>query len=68
VPWAREAASTATISKKHPGAEKQANWLPAPDGQMALVMRMYLPKADALEGKWKPPAIAEVPAAVPRSQ
>jgi hypothetical protein len=45
------------ISKGSPGQELEANWLPAPDGPFYMVLRLYGPKAEALEGKWMPPAI-----------
>jgi hypothetical protein len=40
-----------------PGKDREANWLPAPKGPFNLTMRLYAPKADALTGKWNPPAI-----------
>lgn len=40
-----------------PGKDKEANWLPAPVGAFNLTMRLYGPKADALTGKWNPPAV-----------
>jgi hypothetical protein len=54
---------TLYIQNKSPGADKEANWLPAPNGPIYLVMRLYWPKAEppsvlpAGEGSWKPPAI-----------
>ncbi|WAW09471.1 DUF1254 domain-containing protein [Oxalobacter vibrioformis] len=44
-----------------------ANWLPAPEGDFYMVMRIYIPKEDALNGTWKEPAVMrfnteEVPA------
>jgi len=42
-----------------PGADKEANWLPAPKGPFNLTMRLYGPKSDALTGKWNPPPIAK---------
>ena len=35
----------------------QANWLPAPSGDFAVTMRLYMPKADFLTGAWKLPYI-----------
>jgi hypothetical protein len=54
---------TLYIQNKSPGADKEANWLPAPDGQIYLVMRLYWPKTTppsilpAGEGTWQPPGI-----------
>jgi hypothetical protein len=48
---------TITIQKDSPGADLEANWLPAPDGPIYLVMRLYWPKDSALNGTWKPPAL-----------
>ena len=40
-----------------PGADKEANWLPAPKGPFNLTMRFYAPQSDALTGKWNPPPV-----------
>jgi len=48
---------TLYIQKDSPGADKESNWLPAPDGPIYLVMRLYWPKPVALNGTWKPPAV-----------
>ncbi len=40
-----------------PGADKEANWLPAPKGQFTLTMRLYGPESDALTGRWNPPPV-----------
>jgi hypothetical protein len=54
---------TLYIQNKLPDADKEANWLPAPNGPIYLVMRLYWPKTEAPsilpagEGSWKPPAI-----------
>jgi len=44
-----------------PGADKEANWLPAPKGPFNLTMRLYAPKSDALTGKWNPPPVMKAP-------
>jgi hypothetical protein len=43
-----------------PGADKEANWLPAPKGPFNLTMRLYAPTSEALTGKWNPPPIVKV--------
>ncbi|TIM52255.1 MAG: DUF1254 domain-containing protein, partial [Mesorhizobium sp.] len=54
---------TLYIQKDSPGTDKEANWLPAPDGTIYLVMRLYWPKTEAPsilpagEGSWQPPGI-----------
>ncbi len=47
-----------------PGKDKQANWLPAPKGKFALVMRIYSPRKTApsiLDGSWTPPPVRRLP-------
>ncbi len=54
---------TLYIQKDSPGKAKEANWLPAPNGTVYLVMRLYWPKDTPPsilppgEGTWKPPAV-----------
>jgi hypothetical protein len=56
---------TLHIQKDSPGADKESNWLPAPDGEMYLVMRLYWPKTEVPSilppgtGSWQPPAIVQ---------
>ena len=45
-----------------PGADKEANWLPAPKGPFNLTMRLYAPKSDALTGRWNPPPVMKTAA------
>ena len=43
-----------------PGADKEANWLPAPNGKFSVMLRLYWPKEGPisfLNGSWKPPPI-----------
>jgi hypothetical protein len=35
---------TLYIQKNSPGKAKESNWLPAPDGPIYMVMRLYWPK------------------------
>jgi hypothetical protein len=45
------------LQHETPGAELEGNWLPAPGENFYAVMRLYLPKPEALDGRWKPPLI-----------
>jgi len=51
---------TLSIQNETPGADKEANWLPAPKGPFLMFMRLYWPKPEALEGKWKQPPAQRV--------
>ena len=46
---------TLYIQNESPGKSKEANWLPAPKGPFATIMRLYWPKEAALDGSWKRP-------------
>ena len=48
---------TLYVQSESPGKDKEANWLPAPKGPFFVVMRLYWPKSEALEGKWKAPPL-----------
>jgi hypothetical protein len=47
------------FQSENPGADKEANWLPAPKGPFNLTMRLYAPKSAALTGKWNPPPVTK---------
>ncbi len=57
---------TLYIQKDNPGADKESNWLPAPNNTIYLVLRLYWPKTEAPsilpagEGSWMPPAVQQV--------
>ena len=48
------------IQNESPGIDKESNWLPAPKGPFVLVLRLYWPKPDALNGVWKAPKPVKV--------
>jgi hypothetical protein len=56
---------TMYIQKDSPGKDKESNWLPAPDGPIYLVMRLYWPKTEAPSilppggGTWQPPGLKQ---------
>jgi len=51
---------TLYVQNASPGADKQANWLPSPDGPFFMALRLYWPKPEALDGKWKAPPLNRV--------
>lgn len=48
---------TLYIQKDSPGKDIESNWLPAPNGPFAMIMRLYWPKPEALDGTWKQPKL-----------
>lgn len=42
-----------------PGEEDR--WLPAPPGRFSLMLRLYLPRQEVLDGAWVPPSIEPLP-------
>jgi hypothetical protein len=48
------------VQHESPGPEKETNWLPAPRGPLFLCLRLYGPKAEALDGRWTPPALQKL--------
>jgi len=55
---------TLYFQHESPGADKLANWLPAPKGPFALTLRLYWPntrKPSILDGSWLPPGLMRTP-------
>jgi hypothetical protein len=54
---------TIYIQKDSPGKANESSWLPAPNGPIYLVMRLYWPKTEPpsilppAEATWQPPEI-----------
>ncbi len=46
---------TIYVQKESPGKNKESNWLPAPDGAMSIISRMYGPDDRILNGDYKFP-------------
>lgn len=51
---------TLYVQNASPGADREANWLPAPEGPFIAVMRLYWPKPAAIDGQWSAPALKRV--------
>ena len=43
-----------------PGDDRESNWLPAPDGPFQLVLRLYGPQPEALDGTWTEPPVMKI--------
>jgi hypothetical protein len=55
---------TLYLQKDDPGPDKKANWLPAPNGPLYVMMRLYWPRKSPppsilppMEGTWDPPGV-----------
>jgi hypothetical protein len=46
---------TLYVQKQSPGAAREANWLPAPDGTFYAILRIYMPALEVVDGTWKKP-------------
>jgi hypothetical protein len=51
---------TLHVQKDSPGAEQEANWLPAPDGTFYSILRIYMPAPEVVDGTWKKPQMQPV--------
>ncbi|MFF0607062.1 DUF1254 domain-containing protein [Nocardia tengchongensis] len=50
---------TVYISAKSPGADKESNWLPAPEGPFYVVLRTYGPEPAILDHSWRAPKVTK---------
>jgi hypothetical protein len=48
---------TLHVQHASPGADRESNWLPAPAGPFFMVLRLYWPGAEALDGGWAVPPL-----------
>lgn len=58
----RESDGSLVLHLQHasPGAAREPNWLPAPEGRFYLCLRAYQPRPELLDGRWRAPAIVRV--------
>ena len=45
------------IQNQSPGVDKESNWLPSPVDGFFMILRMYLPAEQVLNGTWTPPLV-----------
>jgi hypothetical protein len=50
------------VQKNSPGAAKESNWLPAPDGPFYAILRVYMLAPEVANGTWKKPPMQPVAA------
>jgi hypothetical protein len=48
------------IQHGSPGPEKESNWLPAPNAPFYMLMRLYLPSMEILNGQYEIPPVVRV--------
>jgi hypothetical protein len=51
------------LQNENPGPEREANWLPAPNGKFILMLRLYWPKERSpsiINGTWRIPPVKSV--------
>lgn len=48
------------LQNDSPGKNMEANWLPAPKENFNLMLRLYWPKPNMIDGSWTPPAVRKV--------
>jgi hypothetical protein len=49
------------VQTKTPRETKKPNWLPAPKDGFSLLLRLYAPKGEVLDGRWTPPTPKRAP-------
>lgn len=57
---AADGSVTLYIQAESPGPDKESNWLPAPEGDFFLQMRLYEPMEQVLNGKYHLPQVVRV--------
>jgi len=48
------------IQHNNPGGPKEPSWLPAPAGQFNILLRVYWPKEEMINGSWTPPPVKKI--------
>jgi hypothetical protein len=56
---ASDGSTTLYIQSDSPGKDKESNWLPAPKEPFYMLMRMYLPKIEVLNGQYEIPGVVK---------
>lgn len=52
--------TTFYFQNESPGSDKESNWLPTGSGAWFTILRMYIPRPEAINAEWKCPPIRRV--------
>ena len=55
-----DASLTLLIQRDSPGSDAESNWLPAPDSEFYLILRLYWPTEAILDGTWSVPGVEKI--------
>jgi hypothetical protein len=58
--YAEAGSLTIYIQHENPGPEKESNWLPAPEGEFRLALRLYVPDKRVVDRNWVPSPVRKV--------
>jgi hypothetical protein len=48
------------LQHETPGPEHEPNWLPTPQGSFNLILRVYWPEQELIDGTWEPPPVTNL--------
>lgn len=51
---------TLYVQQQSPGADKESNWLPTPNGDFSLLLRLYGPSEQVVSGAYRMPAVVKL--------
>jgi hypothetical protein len=58
--YAPDGSLTIYMQHENPGPDKEANWLPAPEGEFRLALRLYVPDKRVVDRSWVPSPVQKV--------
>jgi hypothetical protein len=58
---------TLIIQHERPAPAMESNWLPAPAENFTLIMRLYWPRNEVINGSWEPPRVERTAAKVKKA-
>jgi hypothetical protein len=59
--YGEDGSLTIYIQQESPGKDREANWLPAPEGEIGfLALRLYVPGQQVIDRTWEPPPVKRI--------